>query len=111
MSLFGAGMNAMSQPRISTVFMSALLAMGVLSGIASSAAAQTVNSANRNVLIQQNELQILQNRLQRQQFQQQQQQFRAQDRQIVPQQRPVVPQMKPTCQLQPSGSSFVRTCR
>ncbi|WP_167434439.1 hypothetical protein [Mesorhizobium helmanticense] len=101
----------MSQSRISKIFVSAMLATEMLLGAAPFAAAQTVDSANRNTLIQQNELQILENRLKRQQYQQQQQQFRAQDRQIVPQQRPVVPQVKPSCQLQPSGSSFVRTCR
>jgi hypothetical protein len=101
----------MSRLRLLTIFMSAMLATATLPGASPGASAQVLNPANRNTVIQQNELQMLQNRLRRQQFQQQQQQFRAQDREISPQQRPDVPQMKPTCQLQRSGNGFVSTCR
>ncbi|MER9232438.1 hypothetical protein NKI56_10080 [Mesorhizobium sp. M0622] len=86
-----------------------MLAAAMLSGVNPASAAQRVSPAD--VLIQQNQLQMLENRLQRQQYQQQQQQYRAQDRQIPPPQQQVVPQMKPTCQLLPSGSGFISTCR
>jgi hypothetical protein len=98
----------MSPFRLSSISMSAVLIAAVLPG--ATASAQVMNAADRNIVIQQGLLQGLENRVQRQQFQQQQQQFRAQDRQIVPTQRPEVPQVKPTCQLQPSGDSFVSTC-
>lgn len=88
--------------------MSATLATAVLSDAALSA--QNVTPANRNAVVRQSDLLMLENRLRRQQYQQQQQQFRAQDRVVVPQ-RPDVPQMAPTCQLQRSGSRFIRTCR
>ncbi|TIL21008.1 MAG: hypothetical protein E5Y88_31795 [Mesorhizobium sp.] len=101
----------MSQSRLSTIFMSALLAIATLPGASSAALAQVLNPADRNALVRQNELQVLENRLRRQQYQQQQQQFRAQDREIAPSQRPDVQQMRPTCQLQRSGSRFISTCR
>ena len=101
----------MSPLRLSTIFMSAMLATATLSGASPVASAQILNPADRNALVQQNQLQMLENRLRRQQYQQQQQQFRAQDREIAPPQRPDVPQMRPTCQLRPSGSGFIRTCR
>lgn len=99
----------MSPPRLSTFLMLAMLATAMLSDAAVSA--QIVSPAGRNALVRQNELQMLENRLRRQQYQQQQQQFRAQDREIAPPQRPDVRQMRPTCQLQRSGSRFIRTCR
>jgi hypothetical protein len=102
------GIERMSPLRLSTIFLSATLAAAMLSGGSSTASAQI--AADRSLLLQQNQLQSLENRLQRQQYQQQQQQYRAQDRQIAPQQRLVVPRMRPTCQLEPSGSSFVPTC-
>jgi outer membrane murein-binding lipoprotein Lpp len=101
----------MSRLRLLTYLGSAVLATTVLSGVNPAASAQIVSPAERNVLIQQNQLQMLENRLRRQQYQQQQQQYRAQDRQTPPPQQQVVPQMKPTCQLLPSGSGFVSTCR
>ncbi|ESX80149.1 MULTISPECIES: hypothetical protein [unclassified Mesorhizobium] len=101
----------MSQLRLLTFLGSAMLATVMLSGVNPAASAQIVSPADRNALIQQNQLQMLENRLQRQQYQQQQQQYRAQDRQIPAPQPQVVPQMKPTCQLLPSGSGFVSTCR
>lgn len=88
-----------------------MLATATLSGASPAASAQVLNPANRNALVQQNQLQMLENRLRRQQYQQQQQQFRAQDREIAPPQRPDVPQMKPTCQLRRSGSGFISNCR
>ncbi|MER8866697.1 hypothetical protein NKI19_23775 [Mesorhizobium sp. M0751] len=92
-------------------FGSAVLTAAMLSGVNPAASAQVVSPADRNVLIQQDQLQMLENRLRRQQYQQQQQQYRAQDRQIPIPQRQEVPQMRPTCQLLPSGSGFVSTCR
>lgn len=83
----------------------------MLAGIGLPASAQALNPANRDALIQQNDLQTLQNRLQRQQFQQQQQQFRAQDRVIVQQPPPVVPQFKPSCRTQIVGTTVLSNCR
>ena len=99
----------MPQLRLSTVFMSAVLATVMLPVAAPYALAQAVTPTNRNILIQQNDLQALQNRIQRRQFQQQQQQYRAQDRQIVPQPRPQVPVVKPPCQV--LGNAILTGCR
>ncbi|WP_214476842.1 hypothetical protein [Mesorhizobium sp. dw_380] len=100
----------MSALRSLIIFASATLAVALLAGVPVSA--QVVDpAANRNALIQQNDLQALQNRVQRQQFQQQQQQYRAQDRVIVQQPPPVVPQVRPSCQTLVIGNTPVSTCR
>ncbi|MER9845956.1 hypothetical protein NKJ55_01105 [Mesorhizobium sp. M0106] len=101
----------MSRLRLLTFLGSAMLTAAMLSGVNPAASAQVVSPADRNVLIQQDQLQMLENRLRRQQYQQQQQQYRAQDRQIPIPQRQEVPQMRPTCQLLPPGSGFVSSCR
>ncbi|WP_202299540.1 hypothetical protein [Mesorhizobium sp. 131-2-1] len=99
----------MPQLRPTTVLMSAMLATATLPALAPHASAQVVIPTNRNVLVQQNELQQLQSRLQRQQFQQQQQLNRELDRQIVPQPRPQVPVVKPSCQV--LGNAILTSCR
>jgi len=99
----------MPQLRPTTVLMSAMLATAMVPAVAPHALAQVVIPTNRNVLVQQNELQQLQNRLQRQQFQQQQQLNRELDRQIVPQPRPQVPVIKPSCQV--LGNAILTSCR
>ena len=99
----------MPQLRPTTVLMSAMLATAMVPAVAPHALAQVVIPTNRNVLVQQNELQQLQNRLQRQQFQQQQQQYREQDRQPVPQPRLQVPVVKPGCQV--LGNAILTGCR
>ncbi|WP_027040360.1 hypothetical protein [Mesorhizobium ciceri] len=89
--------------RLLTSFMSGMLATVTLPGPVASA--PVLNPANRNALVQQNELLMLENRLRRQQYQEQQQQFRAKDRE---QQRPGRPLI---CQVQRSGNGFVSICR
>lgn len=95
----------------STFFLSAMLMATVVAGGVSHARAQTTDPAAGNAMIQQGQIQNLENRLQREIYQQQQQQYRAQDRQIAPLPQPVVPRVRQTCQLLPSGSGFVSTCR
>lgn len=95
----------------STFFISAVLAATTVVATTPCALAQTIDSATGNAMIQQGQIQNLENRLQREIYQQQQQQYRAQDRQIAPLPQPVVPRVRQTCQLLPSGSGFVSTCR
>jgi exonuclease VII large subunit len=101
----------MPQLRPTTAFMLAMLATAMTPAAAPYASAQVVVPTDRNILVQQNELQQLENRLQRQQFQQQQQQYRAQDREIVQQPRPDVPIVRPSCQIQVYGNTIQRNCR
>jgi hypothetical protein len=97
--------------RLSTVLMTAILAIAMVPVAIPYASAQVVIPTNRNALVEQNELQMLQNRLQRQQFQQQQQQFRAEDREIAPQPPPEVPVVRQRCPIQVVGNRIVRVCR
>ncbi|ARP67097.1 MULTISPECIES: hypothetical protein [Mesorhizobium] len=96
----------MSRFRLLTIFMSGMLGTATLPDQVASA--PVLNSANRNALVEQNQLLMLENRLRRQQYQQQQQHFRGQDREIAPQQRPDRPL---TCQHQRSSNGFVSICR
>ncbi|WP_245430147.1 MULTISPECIES: hypothetical protein [Mesorhizobium] len=63
----------MSRFRLLTIFMSGMLGTATLPDPVASA--PVLNPANRNGMVEQNELLMLENRLRRQQYQQQQQQF------------------------------------
>jgi len=104
-------MEAMFDPRLPAVLISATLATAALSGAPSNALAQVTVPTNSNALIQQNELQTLRSQLQRQQYQQQQQIYREQDRQIAPTPLPQVPIVKQSCQSQVIGSTISQVCR